>query len=55
MTKEWGFLCLARVKNGMRAKIRKRGWGGGRKEMLADKHLDFETLSPANGALDWLD
>ena len=31
------------------------GGGGGRKEMLADKHLDFETLSPANGALDWLD
>jgi len=31
------------------------GWERGRKEMLADKPLDFENLhSPANGAHDWL-
>ena len=36
---------------GARAEIRKRGWGRGRKEALADKPLDFENLrSPANGA-----
>ena len=41
---------------GARAKIRKRGWGRGRKEMLADKPLDFENLrSPANRAREWLD
>ena len=41
---------------GARAKIRKWGWGRGRKETLADKPLDFENLrSPANRARDWLD
>ena len=41
---------------GARAKIRKRGWGSGKKETLADKPLDFENLrSPANGAREWLD
>ena len=41
---------------GARAKIRKRGWGRGRKETLADKPLDFENLrSPVNGAREWLD
>ena len=29
--------------NGARAKIRRRGWGRGRKETLADKPLDFEN------------
>ena len=41
---------------GARAKIRKRGWGRGGKETLADKPLDLENLrSPANGARDWLE
>ena len=41
------------VKIGVRAKIKKRGWG--RKDKLADKPLDFENLrSPANGAREWL-
>ena len=41
---------------GARAKIRKRGWGRGRKETLAEKPLDFENpRSPANGAREWLD
>ena len=41
---------------GARAKIRKREWGRGRKETLADKPLDFENLhSLANGARDRLD
>ena len=31
-------------KIGARVKIRKRGWERGRKEMLADKPLDFENL-----------
>ena len=43
MTKERFFLCPAGVKNGMTATIRKRGVGVGRKEMLADKPLDFEN------------
>jgi len=43
------------VKDGARAKKRKRGVGRGTKELLADKPLDFENLySPANGAHDWL-
>ena len=41
---------------GAKANIRKRGWGRGRKETLADKPLDFENLpSPANGVHEWLD
>ena len=44
------------ARNWGESKIRKRGWGRGRKETLADKPLDFENLrSPANGAHDWLD
>ena len=46
--------CLHKI--GARVKIRKRGWERGRKEMLADKPLDFENLSsPANGAHECLD
>ena len=41
---------------GVRAKRRKKGWGRGRKETLADKPQDFENLrSPANRAREWLD
>ena len=44
------------ARNWGESKIRKRGWGTGRKETLADKPLDFENLpSPANEAHDWLD
>jgi len=51
--KERDFWNFARVENGKRAK--NEMWGRGRKEMLADKPLDFEDLRlPANGARDWL-
>jgi len=48
-----GFLVFCpRGKWGERAKNEISGWGRGRKEMLADKPLDFENLrSPAR---DWL-
>ena len=53
--KKRGFRRFARAKNGARAKIRRRGWGRGRKEPLAPEHCDFQILrSPANGARDWL-
>ena len=39
-------------KIGVRAKLRKRGWGRGRQETLADKPLDFENLSSL--AREWL-
>ena len=46
-----GFRRFARAKIGARAKVRRRGWGRGRKETLADKPLDIENpCSPANGA-----
>ena len=49
--KKQGFRRFARAKNGARAKIRRRGWGRGRKKPLAAKHCDFQILrSPANGA-----
>jgi len=36
-------------------KMKYGGGGGGRKETLADRPLDFENhRSPANGARDWL-
>jgi len=54
-SKEQDFWCFAHAENGERAKNEIWGWGRGRKEMLADKPLDFENLrSPANGAHDWL-
>jgi len=54
-SKERDFRPFARAENGERAKNEIWGWGRGRKEMLADKPLDFENLrSPANGAHDWL-
>ena len=52
--KKRGFRRFARAKNGARAKIRRRGWGRGRKETLAAKHCDQILRSPANGARDWL-
>ena len=41
--KKRDFRRFARAKNGARAKIRRRGWGRGRKETLAAKHCDFEN------------
>jgi len=46
--------CL-RGKWGESQKRERGGWERGRKEMLADKPLDFENLrSPVNGVRDWL-
>jgi len=46
--------CL-RGKWGESQKRERGGWEWGRKEMLADKPLDFENLhSPVNGVHDWL-
>jgi len=54
-SKERDFWCFARAENGERAKNEISGWGRGRKDTLADKPLDFESLrSSANGARDWL-
>ena len=41
------------ARNWDESKIRKKGWGRGRKETLADKPLDFEKLrTPVNGPRD---
>ena len=41
--KKRGLRRFARAKNGARAKIRRRGWGRGRKETLVAKHCDFQN------------
>ena len=54
-SEEWGFWCFARPKNGVRAKIGRRGWERRAEKTLADKALDFENLrSLANRVYNWL-
>ena len=48
-------LCFGHARNEQEPKNGNGGRGRGRKEMLADKPLDFENLhSPANTVPDWL-
>ena len=49
------FGVLSVRKTGREPKNKRGGWERGRKEVLADKPLDFENLHlPANGVCDWL-